>query len=94
MNSWTPFMTGLPNVIVNDLEIFYPTNKLRAATYGRGIWQSDLFSDPTAVPNANFSSAFSSACINTPFVLNDQSSGSPTTWSWTLTGAIPASSSV
>ena len=94
MNSWTPFMTGLPNVIVNDLEIFYPTSKLRAATYGRGIWQSDLFSDPAAVPNANFSAAFSYACINTPFVLNDQSSGMPTVWSWTLTGGSPATSSV
>ena len=35
-------MTGLPNVAVTDLEIYYPTNKLRAATYGRGIWENDL----------------------------------------------------
>jgi PKD repeat protein len=94
MSAWTPFMNGLPNVIVNDLEIFYPTNKLRAATYGRGIWQSDLFSEPLAVPNAYFSTAFSSACINTPFALNDQSSGMPTIWNWTLTGSSPSTSSV
>ena len=94
MSSWTPFMTGLPNVIVNDLEIFYPTNKLRAATYGRGVWQSDLFSDPLAVPAANFSTSFSSACVNIPFALTDQSSNMPSTWSWTLTGGSPALSSV
>ncbi len=40
---WTSFFTGLPNNHVNDLEIYYPTGKLRAATYGRGLWESDLF---------------------------------------------------
>jgi PKD repeat protein/photosystem II stability/assembly factor-like uncharacterized protein len=94
MNSWTPFMTGLPNVIVNDFEIFYPTNKLRAGTYGRGVWQSDLYTSPSALPVANFSTSFASACVNTPFVFTDQSSGVPTAWSWTLTGASSALSSV
>ena len=94
MTSWTPFMTGLPNVVVNDFEIFYPTNKLRAGTYGRGVWESDLFSDPLAVPSANFSTSFSSACINVPFILSDQSSNTPTAWSWTLTGSSSALSSV
>lgn len=94
MTSWTPFMAGLPNVIVNDFEIFYPANKLRAATYGRGVWESDLYSDPNSVPVANFSTSFSSACVNIPFLLNDQSSGTPTAWSWTLTGASPSTSTV
>ena len=40
--SFAPFFTSLPNVAVRDLEIFYPTGKLRAATYGRGIWESDI----------------------------------------------------
>lgn len=94
MSSWTPFMTGLPNVIVNDFEIFYPTNKLRAGTYGRGVWQSDLYSDPSSTPTANFSTSFASACVNTPFVFNDQSSGTPSVWSWTLTGSSSPTSSV
>lgn len=94
MTSWTPFMTGLPNVVVNDFEIFYPTNKIRAATYGRGVWQSDLNFDPLAVPIANFSTAYSSACINTAIVFNDQSSNTPNAWSWTLAGATPSISAV
>ena len=94
MSSWTPFMTGLPNVIVNDFEIFYPTGKIRAGTYGRGVWQSDLYSNPSSTPVANFSTSFSSACINTPFVFNDQSSGTPTAWSWTITGSSSPLSSV
>ncbi|GAB3219797.1 hypothetical protein [Spirosoma arcticum] len=40
---WTSFFTGLPNTHVNDLEIYYPTGKIRAATYGRGLWESNLF---------------------------------------------------
>jgi photosystem II stability/assembly factor-like uncharacterized protein len=40
--SWTAFSTGLPSIPVRDLEIFYPTGKLRAATFGRGIWESPL----------------------------------------------------
>jgi photosystem II stability/assembly factor-like uncharacterized protein len=42
MSDWAPYNVGLPNVIVDELEINYPTSKLRAATYGRGIWESDL----------------------------------------------------
>jgi len=40
MSDWMPFMTGLPNVAVTELEIQYGVNKIRAATYGRGIWES------------------------------------------------------
>ena len=36
---WEPFNNGLPNVIVNELEIQYQTNELILATYGRGVWK-------------------------------------------------------
>lgn len=39
---WIPYNGGLPNVIVSELEIQYSAGKLRAATYGRGIWEADL----------------------------------------------------
>ncbi|MFL0083928.1 T9SS type A sorting domain-containing protein [Tenacibaculum maritimum] len=39
---WTRLGQGLPNVIVNDIEIHYPSNKLRAATYGRGAWEVSI----------------------------------------------------
>lgn len=42
MNDWIPYSDGLPNIIINDLEIQTSINKLRAATYGRGIWETDL----------------------------------------------------
>lgn len=40
--SWQPFFTGLPNVDVEELEIAYGIGKIRAATNGRSLWESDL----------------------------------------------------
>lgn len=39
---WAPYKFGLPNVIVDDLQINYGTKTISAATYGRGIWQAPL----------------------------------------------------
>ncbi len=39
---WTLYSNLLPNVVVSELEIHYPTRKLYAATFGRGIWMTDL----------------------------------------------------
>ncbi len=49
MVDWLPYNTGLPNVMIDHLEIHYGANKLRAGTYGRGIWQVDL-SPTTGIP--------------------------------------------
>ncbi|MFA5417482.1 MAG: PKD domain-containing protein [Bacteroidales bacterium] len=53
-NDWLPFSNGMPNVIATELEIIYnndnPYNsKIRVSTYGRGLWESDLFSSDTPV---------------------------------------------
>ncbi|CAM1344294.1 T9SS type A sorting domain-containing protein [Tenacibaculum amylolyticum] len=39
---WERLGQGLPNVIVHDIEIHYGTEKLRVATYGRGIWETSI----------------------------------------------------
>ncbi len=49
MSDWMPFMTGLPNVAVTELEIHYGIGKIRAATYGRGMWESNLNTPPVSV---------------------------------------------
>lgn len=49
LGTWVDFSEGLPNVIVNELEIHYGINKIRAATFGRGMWESDLFNLPNNV---------------------------------------------
>jgi len=40
--SWTLYDDQLPNVTVKDLEIHYGSNTLKAATWGRGLWQNSL----------------------------------------------------
>tara|TARA_B110000438_G_scaffold74316_1_gene74414 strand:+ start:2105 stop:4651 length:2547 start_codon:yes stop_codon:yes gene_type:complete len=42
MSDWAPYMNGLPNVVIKELEINYNTDKIVAATFGRGVWESDL----------------------------------------------------
>ncbi len=39
---WMPYGEGLPNVVVSELEINYNSRKLRASTYGRSLWETDL----------------------------------------------------
>lgn len=46
---WVRFGTGLPNVAVNDLEIHYGTEKLRVATYGRGMWEVPIDANSLSV---------------------------------------------
>jgi photosystem II stability/assembly factor-like uncharacterized protein len=48
-NNWIPFSNNLPNVEISELEINIATNKIYAATYGRGLWKSDLFNGSLSV---------------------------------------------
>ena len=36
---WQYMNEGMPQVIISELKIHYPTGMLRAATYGRGFWE-------------------------------------------------------
>jgi hypothetical protein len=47
--NWVSFNNGLPNTAVYDLKLHAPTNRLRAATHGRGMWERRL--GPGATPN-------------------------------------------
>ncbi|MCP4520421.1 MAG: T9SS type A sorting domain-containing protein [Cytophagales bacterium] len=42
LTEWESFLTGIPNVRVNELEINATTGKIYAGSYGRGLWYSDL----------------------------------------------------
>ncbi|MFH1321217.1 MAG: PKD domain-containing protein [Bacteroidota bacterium] len=80
MSEWIEFTDGLPNVIVNELEIHYDSKKIRAGTYGRGLWESDIYQEP-AVPTANFSYQIISNC-NGLVSFSDMSPGIPDNWLW------------
>ncbi|MCW3075793.1 MAG: hypothetical protein JWO32_402, partial [Bacteroidetes bacterium] len=94
MANWILYNAGLPNVRVMDLAIFYPLGKLRAATFGRGVWEADLYNNGTQAPIANFTSDKTFICPAMTVNYTDQSTFGPTSWSWIFQGGSPATSTV
>jgi hypothetical protein len=77
-STWEAFDTNLPNVIVNELDIQVSSGKIRAATYGRGLWESPL--EPATVVN--------SVTVTAPNGGESLAGGTSTTITWTSTGSI------
>ncbi len=92
LSNWQPFTTGLPKVPVMELEIFQPTGKLRGATYGRGLWETDLFVPDNTPPTASFTYSDPSICAGDPIVFTDASVGAAPGWSWSFPGGTPSTS--
>ncbi len=56
LSGWIPFHNGLPNVIMDDLQIDAAASQLYAASFGRGVWKSPLASAcPAAITLTNTS---------------------------------------
>lgn len=49
MSDWVLYNNNLPNVIIDDLEISYSTNKIKAATFGRGLWETPMWTSPNSI---------------------------------------------
>lgn len=93
MANWTSFSNNLPNTQAMHLQIYYDesacigNHKLRLGTYGRGMWESDLYAPPTMVPVACFGADTLAACANaSSVILQDSSAHNPTAWLWNVTG--------
>jgi PKD repeat protein len=90
MSDWTSFYNGLPAAArIMELEIYYDAvksanNKLKAGSFGRGAWQSDLYSPVT--PVAAFGINNKSQCLTgNSFSFTDSTTitaGSISSWSW------------
>ena len=89
---WVPYMNGLPNVRVDELEIQYSSSKLRAATYGRGLWESSIYNPNSQLPFANFSGNVLNGCPGFTVQFSDNSFGNPTSWLWSFPGGTPSTS--
>jgi PKD repeat protein len=92
--NWTYFSNGFPNVIVNELEIQYSSGKLRAATYGRGLWETNLHDPNSLAPLANFKGDTLKGCPGHSVQFTDMSTNNPTGWNWTFPGGNPSSSTL
>ncbi|TAL62766.1 MAG: PKD domain-containing protein [Bacteroidetes bacterium] len=92
MSVWQPFSQGLPNVMVTQLNIYYAGSKIRASTYGRGMWESALYAPGAYPPDANFTANNFIGCPGLGVQFTDYSAGSPTSWVWSFPGGNPSSS--
>jgi PKD repeat protein len=95
--NWQFFSNGLPNVVVTELDIYYddlvPENsRLRAATFGRGLWESDLSAFEVSPPVADFTVSESYIQQGQTVHFSDLSDKGPTAWNWSFPGGVPASS--
>ncbi|MCK5080044.1 MAG: PKD domain-containing protein, partial [Bacteroidales bacterium] len=91
-SNWFSFNNGFPNVVVTELEIYYdnttPANsRLRAATFGRGLWESDLFTAPTTPPTADFSADDVTPQVGQTVTFTGLSTNNPSSWSWSFSPA-------
>lgn len=95
LSNWTAFSNGLPIVSVRELEIYYDAsnaanNRLKAATYGRGLWQSDLIESGIINPSVFAATPASTTQINLSWTKNANNNNVMVAWSSTPTIGVPA----
>jgi len=86
---WIPFMAHLPNVIINDLEVQYGNKgggKLYAASFGRGLWSSTLFTGYIPqIKQADFEADNVNPFLGDTVSFSDLSNNKPIAWKWKVT---------
>lgn len=94
LSTWTNYTGNLPNVQIQELEIDFNISKLRAATFGRGLWEVDLYggTPSTDPPVANFSASATNIYEGDSVTFTDLSTNNPNSWSWTFAGGTPGTS--
>ena len=93
MNDWLPFTSGLPfSAFISELEIYYDKDpnesRIKAGTYGRGMWSSPLYTQLIA----DFDADEFQACPGQPIHFLDNSEGFYTNIEWLFPGGTPSSS--
>ena len=49
LNEWVQFSQNLPNVKITDIQVVNSIEKVRIASYGRGVWESELYDELTSI---------------------------------------------
>ena len=75
LEEYIPWMKDLPSVVVTELTIDQGANKIRASTYGRGLWESDLYIPDTggaSINNPDFDNRISTRYNGSDIVISFQ----------------------
>lgn len=93
-SSWQYYNTGLPNVMITGLDIQYTAGKIRASTFGRGVWESNLYQPAPAgyvlPPAAIFTTASTHTCPGEVITFNNASCGVVDSVRWLFPGGSPS----
>jgi len=79
---WEPSVVGLANVRCDMLKYRTSDKLVAVATYGRGLFTSDVFGD--AKPIAAFEANTTIACTQDTIFFTDYTTKSPDTWEWSF----------
>lgn len=90
--NWETFSDGLPNVIVNQIEVHAGSGNIFAATHGRGVWQSPPWTPGSEAPQVDFDWFPIYICEGESVQFTDLSSGNSPAWDWAFDGGFPESS--
>ncbi|MBK7083269.1 MAG: PKD domain-containing protein [Flavobacteriales bacterium] len=92
LGNWQPYWQNMPNTIVMELEIDPTEQQLYAATYGRGIWRTPLFTPSNQAPVADFTATPLTLCPGDPVHFEDMALEAAPGWTWQFPGGTPSSS--
>ena len=80
--TWEPSNSGLANVRCDQLKYRTSDKLVAVATYGRGLFTSDIFTDPQ--PIADFDVNRTVSCMFDTLRFTDLSTKEPNAWTWTF----------
>ena len=100
LGDWVLFNSGLPNAEIFELEIDVPESAIYAATYGRGLWKSDLYDSAPLIGFTIGTATGPTTCLgmdgtivlnftnvpNGSYTISYKKNGSPATMVKTVTG--------
>ncbi|MBU3741048.1 MAG: T9SS type A sorting domain-containing protein [Candidatus Kapabacteria bacterium] len=77
---WSPYGSAMPTTVISDLEVLPSTKKLRAATYGRGIWEVDITQCTATKPSVKALTS-TTVCSGDSVILEVEGSYARVRWS-------------
>lgn len=92
---WEAYTTDLPRTRITSIEIQHGAQKIRASTFGRGMWECDLYAPAPGYqlpPIARFDMDTTYICIGESVTFDEDICGNYSSLLWQFQGGTPATS--